>query len=189
MKDNFEILNKTYHSIIYIISDVSVGKVFASKWVWTDMDGREIAPPFPDRNSIDEQVEAMKYSNQINNLVVRFVEKSQYQDNEMLVMERLHPISAKFLSKTEKEQLLIDFEAKLKQLYAKGFVHGDLIRPRIPPPDCFENIVLTKDGFRLIDVDFSMVLNRENVKAFVYKQMDEEKEFKLFKEYFLNLIY
>lgn len=166
---------------------MSVGKVFASKWVWTDMDGKEIAPPFPDRNSIDEQVEVMKYANQINDLVVKFIEKNQYQDNEMLVMERLYPVSAEFLSKTEKEQLLIDFEVKLKQLYSKGFVHGDLIRPRILPPDCFENIVLTKDGFRLIDVDFSMVLNRTNVKALVYKQIDEEKEFKLFKEYFLEV--
>jgi serine/threonine protein kinase len=189
MKAQYDILSKTLHSIIYAISDTSVGKAFASKWVWTDMEGKEIAPPFPDRNSIDEQVEVLQFANKINDLIVKFIEKNQYQGNDMLVMERVYPVSSKLLTEIEKGQLISDFEEKLKQLHKSGFVHGDFIRPRMRIPECFENIILTKDGFRLIDTDFSMILNRENVRAFVYKQMDEEKEFAVFKDYFLGAKY
>ena len=187
MEQNFEILSRNHHSIIYAISDTTVGKIFASKLVWTDRSGKEIAPPFPDRNSIDEQVEALQFANEINDLVVKLIEKSEYQGQEMLVMERLYPISAECFTATEKGQLLANFETKLEQLHENGFVHGDFIRPRMRVPACFENIILTKDGFKLIDTDFSMVLNQANIRAFIYKKMDEEKEFELFKNYFLSV--
>jgi serine/threonine protein kinase len=187
MNNSYEILERTPHTIIYIISDTEVGKIHSSQYIWTDMQGNKVDFPFADRNTIDEQINAIKFANSINDLVVKFIRKDDFGGNEMLVMERLYPISDKTLKKAEKEKFIADFEMKMKELHSNGFVHGDIRRPRLSVPECFDNIVLTKDGFRLIDTDFSVILKRENVELFVYKQIDEDTEIKSFKSYFENM--
>jgi tRNA A-37 threonylcarbamoyl transferase component Bud32 len=183
MQHSLEILERTPHTIIYIISDIEIGKVHSNQYIWTDMQGNKVDFPFADRNTIDEQINAIQFANKINDLVVKFIRKDDLNGNEMLVMERLYPISVNSLTKLEREKFIEDFEMKIAELHKSGFVHGDIRRPRLPIPECFDNIVLTKEGFRLIDTDFSVTLNRENVKLFVYKQMDEEAEIKSFKVY------
>ena len=186
MENKFKILVRSAHSIIYIISDTEIGKVHSSRSVWTDMEGNVIDPPFPDRNTIDEQIRLLQFANKINDLVVKFVRKDEYQGNEMLVMERLYPMTTESFTRTEIENFMADFETKLKDLHQNGFIHGDIIRPRLPKPECFENIILTKDGFRLIDADFSISLDMEHVRAYVRKQIDEEAELELFMKHFLE---
>ena len=65
-----------------------------------------------------------------------------------------------------------------------GSFGGKILRG---PPECFDNIVLTKDGFRLIDADFSIRMKRDNIREFVYKKRDEERELEAFKSYFLGV--
>jgi tRNA A-37 threonylcarbamoyl transferase component Bud32 len=184
MQNPLEVLERTPHTIIYIVSDTEIGKVHSNQYIWTDMQGNKVDFPFADRNTIDEQINAMQFANEINDLVVKFIRKDDFEGNEMLVMERLYPISIKSLTKYESEKFTADFEVKIKELHERGFVHGDIRRPRLPIPQCFDNIVLTKEGFRLIDTDFSIILNRENVRLFVYKKIDEEAEINSFKSYF-----
>lgn len=187
MQDSLEILERTPNSIIYIISETEVGKVHSTELIWTDTQGNKVDFLFADRNTIDEQIHTIKCANDINNLVVKFIRKDEFQSSEMLVMERLHPISSETLTKTEREKFMADFEVKIKALHENGFIHGDIRRPRLPVPECFDNIILTKDGFRLIDTDFSVILNRENVRLFVYKKIDEQAEIESFKSYFESI--
>ena len=102
-------------------------------------------------------------------------------------MERLYPIPVESLTKTELTEQILDFETKLTALHEARFVHGDIRRPLWRAPECFANIILTKEGFRLIDTDFSIVLNRDNIEEFVHKKFTERDELKSFKNYFLGL--
>lgn len=187
MTDILDLLFSSPNSAIFIVSDTEVGKIHTTHLVWTDTKGNAVPAPFALRNSIDEQALLLKYANSINDLMVKFVRKDTYDDNEMLVMERLYPISADDLTKEEKQKFLSDFEEKIKALHEADFIHGDILRPRTRPPECFDNIVLTKDGFRLVDADFSIRMKRDNIREFVYKKRDEEGELEAFKSYFLGV--
>ena len=184
MDVTFEILESTTHSIIYIISEMEVGKVHSTHFYWADMQGNRIDFLFGDRNTIDEQIRLLKFANNVNDLLVKFERKDEYQGNEMLVMERLYPVSEDCFTKIEKDKFMVDLETKLKALHEAGFVHGDIKRPRLPIPECFNNIILTKEGFRLIDADFSSTLTLENIKGFIHRKWDEEAELKSFRTYF-----
>ena len=188
MENTLEILVQTSHSAIFILSDTEVGKVpIPPNWVWTNQKGEVVNDPFGPSPTVDTQIHSMQYANSVNDLMVKFVRKDTYQGKEMLVMERLYPIPVDSLTKAELAERVLDFEIKMKELHEARFVHGDIRRPRWRAPECFDNIVLTKDGFRLIDTDFSIVMNRDNIEQFVYKKFDEKDELKSFSYYFLNL--
>ena len=187
MTDIRDLLFRSPNSAIFIISDTEVGKIHTTHLVWTDTKGNVVPAPFPFRNTIDEQALLLKYANSINDLMVKFVRKDTYDDNEMLVMERLYPMPIDGLTKAEKQKFLSDFEEKIKELHEADFIHGDILRPRTRTPECFDNIVLTKDGFRLIDADFSIRMKRDNIREFVYKKRDEEGELDAFRSYLLGI--
>ena len=188
MENTLEILAQTSHSVIFILSDTEVGKVqIPSNLVWTNQNGKVVNEPFGPPPTVHAQIHSMQYANNVNDLMVKFVRKDAYQGKEMLVMERLYPITVDSLTKAELAERVLDFEKKLKELHEARFVHGDIRRPRWRAPECFDNIVLTKDGFRLIDTDFSIVMNRDNIEQFVDKKFDEKDELKSFSYYFLNL--
>ena len=187
MEKTFEVLAQSTHHAILLLSDTEVGKVRISKWVWTDTKGNVVNAPFGDLPSVDEQIRLMSFANSINGLVVKFVRKDDYNGKEMLVMERLYPISAESLTQDENEKFMSDFETKLLNLHESLFIHGDIRRPRWQAPECFDNIILTATGFRLIDLDFSIILNKDNIREFVQKKLDELRELKSFRNYFLKL--
>jgi serine/threonine protein kinase len=104
----------------------------------------------------------------------------------MLVMERIKPIDYRAYE-YEIRQLWIEvFEFEIKQLHSAGFVHRDIKRPSNIIGLAYDNILLTNEGLRLIDVGISALKNQ--VGDIIYEKYVEieSKEIEEFKEYFLN---
>jgi serine/threonine protein kinase len=99
----------------------------------------------------------MKFANNINNLVIKFIRLDYHEDlqAEMLVMERIKPIDFRAYEVEIRELWLDVFENELKKLHQAGFVHRDLKRPSNIQGLAFDNILLTEQGLRLIDVGIS----------------------------------
>ncbi len=160
------------NNTVIVLSDNEVAKLFSEDT----------------RSDLGSEAEKMKFANSINSLVVKFV-RLDYDDTlqaEMLVMERIRPIDYRAYE-FEIRQLWIEvFEQELAQLHRAGFVHRDLLRPSNIAGLAFDNILLTEQGLRLIDVGISAM--KSQVGDLIYaKQIEiETKELALFKEYFLN---
>ena len=104
----------------------------------------------------------------------------------MLVMERLYPIDYRAYETEKRELWLNVFEDELSELHKAGFVHRDIRRPSTLDGFYFDNILLTEQGLRLIDVGISAL--RQQVGDLIFEKYVEveKKEIKLFGEYFLN---
>ena len=140
------------------------------------------------RSDIGSEAEKMKFANNINSLVVKFIRLDFDEINnwDMLVMERLMPMDYRGFE-VEKRELWFDvFEDELKQLHSKGFVHRDIKRPSNISGDRFDNILLTNNGLRLIDVGISALQHQVGNKLFEKYIEVELQEMQLFKEYFIN---
>lgn len=140
------------------------------------------------RSEIGSEAEKMQFANSINGLVVKFI-RLDYDDElqaEMLVMERLYAIDYRTYE-VEKRELWLDvFEQELIQLHEQGFVHRDLKRPSGESGQYFDNILLTSEGLRLIDVGISAIRQKVGDKIFNKMLEAELQEMKLFREFFLN---
>ena len=140
------------------------------------------------RSDLGSEAEKMKFANAINNLVVKFV-RLEYNEElscEMLVMERIKPIDFRAYE-VEIRQLWIEvFEDELSKLHQAGFVHRDLKRPSDIQGLAFDNILLTEQGLRLIDVGISALKSQVGDKIFEKQLEIEKQELEIFKEYFLN---
>ena len=79
------------------------------------------------RSDIGSEAEKMKYANEINDLVVKFIRLDiMGEDVETLVMERLYPMDFRAFE-VEKRELIFDvFEDELHQLHKAGFAHRSL---------------------------------------------------------------
>lgn len=101
----------------------------------------------------------MRYANTVNSLVVSFIrlERNETLAADMLVMERSYPLDFRAYEVEMREQWLDVFEEELQALHTAGFVHRDLLRPSAIPGDRYDNILLTTQGLRLIDVGISVV--------------------------------
>lgn len=140
------------------------------------------------RSDLGSEAEKMKFANAINDLVVKFV-RLDYNDDlqaEMLVMERIHPIDYRAYEVEIRELWFDIFHDELKQLHKNGFVHRDLKRPSDIQGLAFDNILLTNQGLRLIDVGISALKHQVGDKLFEKQVEIENHEILLFKEYFLN---
>ena len=140
------------------------------------------------RSDIGSEAEKMKFANQVNDLVARFV-RLDYNEElqaEMLVMERIRPIDYRAYE-VERRELWFDvFADELHQLHQSGFVHRDLRRPSDLDGLAFDNILLTENGLRFIDVGISALRHQVGDKIFA-KYIDIERaELVQFKDYFLN---
>jgi tRNA A-37 threonylcarbamoyl transferase component Bud32 len=150
----------------------------------------EVAKLFTEdtRSDIGSEAEKMKYANQINELVVKFVrlDLDEAKKWEMLVMERLYPLDFRTYE-YEARVLQVDvFEEELKQLHEAGFVHHDLRRPSSEAGEVFDNIFLTNQGIRLIDVGISAIRDTVGEKLFSLYVAQEKDELAAFKSYYLS---
>ncbi len=165
-------LSSGANNTVIVLSDTEVAKLFTDDT----------------RSDIGSEAEKMKYANEVNSLVVRFV-RLDYNETlqaEMLVMERIRPIDFRAYEVEIREGWLDVFEDELKVLHGAGFVHRDLKRPSDIGGLAFDNILLTEQGLRLIDVGISAL--RKQVGDVIFgKYTDiEQQEMAEFREYFLN---
>lgn len=140
------------------------------------------------RSDLGSEAEKMKYANRVNGLVCRFVQLDYDEElkAEMLVMERLYPIDYRAYE-VERRELWFDvFEGELLQLHNAGFVHRDLRRPSDQGGLQFDNILLTENGLRLIDVGIAYLKEQVGNTIFTKAVEIEKEELLQFKDYFLN---
>jgi serine/threonine protein kinase len=165
-------LSSGANNTVIVLSDIIVAKLFVDDT----------------RSDIGSEAEKMKYANTINGLVVKFegLEYNEAVQAEMLKMERIKPIDFRAYEIEIRELWLDVFEDELKQLHANGFVHRDLKRPSDIGGLAFDNILLTEQGLRLIDVGISALQTQVGDDIFKKYVEIELEEMKLFREYFLN---
>lgn len=154
------------------------------------LSGTEAGKLFTDdtRSDIGSESEKMRFANQVNDLVVRFIRLDRHRqvDADMLVMERIYPIDFR-AHEVERRELWLDvFDDELRQLHQAGFVHRDLLRPAGLPGDRYDNILLTNQGLRLIDVGISVLKHQVGDKFFTSYVATELDELNGFRDYFLN---
>jgi serine/threonine protein kinase len=101
-------------------------------------------------------------------------------------MERIYPIDFRSYEIEIRELWYDVFENDLKELHAAGFVHRDLKRPSNIGGLAFDNVLLTTNGLRLIDVGISALREQVGEKIFQKYIEVEQQEILEFREYFLN---
>ncbi|OGX88292.1 hypothetical protein [Hymenobacter coccineus] len=127
----------------------------------------------------------MRFANEVNGLVVKFsrLEVNETLGVDMLVMERLYPLDFRAHEAEIREIQFDVFADELRTLHAAGFAHHDLQRPSNLPGERFDNILLTAQSLRLIDVGIS-VLHRQVGEAFfnayVQRELEELARFRAF---------
>lgn len=140
------------------------------------------------RSDIGSEAGKMKYANTVNRLVSKFL-RLDYNDGlqaEMLVMERIYAIDYR-AHEIEKRELWLDvFLDEMHQLHKVGFVHRHIRRASDIIGQPFDNILLTNNGIRLIDVGISALLSQVGDKLYNKYVETELLELDEFKHYFLS---
>jgi serine/threonine protein kinase len=165
-------LSSGANNTVIVLSDTEVAKLFTEDT----------------RSDIGSEAEKMQFANSINKLVVQFI-RLDYDDDlkaEMLVMERLKPLDFRAYEVEIRQLWYSVFEDELTTLHKAGFVHRDIKRPSDIGGLAFDNILLTEQGLRLIDVGISALRSKVNDKIFNKFVEVEQQEMDLFKNYFLN---
>jgi serine/threonine protein kinase len=165
-------LSSGANNSVIVLSDTEVAKLFTHDT----------------RSDIGSEAEKMKYANAINDLVVQFIRLDYHEElqAQMLVMERIRPIDYRAYE-VEIRQLWFEvFESDMNVLHQAGFVHRDLKRPSNIGGLAFDNILLTEQGLRLIDVGISIIQQQVGNKIFEKSLEIENQEIAAFKTYFLN---
>jgi serine/threonine protein kinase len=159
------------NNTVIALSESEAGKIFAGDT----------------RSDIGSEAEKMKFANQVNELVVKFLRLDELNENtEILVMERIYPMDFRAYEYEKRELWLAVLEEDLQVLHQAGFVHRDLRRPDEMPGQPFDNILLTTNGFRLIDVGISALKAQVGVRLFEKFVAQELKELEEFKKFVLS---
>ena len=165
-------LSSGANNTVIVLSDTEVAKLFTDDT----------------RSDIGSEAKKMKYANAVNGLMVQFIRLDYHDDlqAEMLVMERLKPLDFRAYE-VEIRTLWYDvFHEELTALHRAGFVHRHLKRPSNIGGAAFDNILLTEQGLRLIDVGISALKEEVNKKIFDKFLETEQNEMLVFKDYFIN---
>lgn len=163
-------LSQGANNAVVVLSDTEVGKVFSADT----------------RSDIGSEAEKMRFANAVNGLVAEFIrlEYNPALAADMLVMERIYPLDFRAYEAEVRELWLDVFEDELHALHRAGFVHRDLLRPSNIGGDRYDNILLSAQGLRLIDVGIS-VLQRQVGEAFFSAYVQREREeMAVFRQFF-----
>lgn len=170
-KRNPRTLSSGANNTVVALSETEVGKLFTGDT----------------RSDIGSEAEKMKFANTVNGLVVRFIRLDEFSsDAEMLVMERLFPLDFRAFEYERRELMVEVMEDELRQLHTAGFVHRDLRRPSDMPGFFFDNVFLTTNGLRLIDVGISALRTQVGPRLFERFVEQELKELEEFRAFFLS---
>ncbi len=158
--------------MVVVLSNTEVGKLFTEDT----------------RSDIGSEAEKMRFANDVNSLVVRFLRLDTHVESgsEMLVMERLFPLDFRSHEEMKRELWLDVFRDELQQLHRAGFVHRDIRRPSELKGQPYDNVFLTDSGLRLIDVGISALRSQVGDKLFDKFVEHEMKEIEEFATYFLE---
>jgi serine/threonine protein kinase len=140
------------------------------------------------RCDIGAEAEKMQFANSINNLIAKFIRLEYHKElmADMLVMERIYAIEFRTYE-VEKRKLWWEvFEYEIEQLHKAGFVHRHIKRSSALSGLPFDNILLTMNGLRLIDVGISVIRGKVGNQLFEKHLAIEQEELKTFKSYFLT---
>ena len=140
------------------------------------------------RSDIGSEGEKMKFANTINSLVCRFIrlDFDEALQSDMLVMERIYPIDYRAYEVEKREMWVEVFFDEMKEMHNAGFVHHHIRRPSEISGQAFDNILLTNNGIRLIDVGISALLTQVGARLFEKYIEIETTELQDFKTYFLS---
>lgn len=164
-------LSAGHNNTVIALSETEAGKIFTGDT----------------RSDIGSEAEKMKFANEVNGLVVKFIRLDELHDHaEILVMERLFPMDIRAYEFEKRELWLDVLEDDLRQLHRAGFVHRDIRRPSDMPGDRFDNIFLTPTGFRLIDVGISALKSQVGERLFERFVNQELQELEIFRDYALK---
>lgn len=146
-----EILAKTNTALVLAFDEQTVGKIYFENSLY----------------KIKREYELMVFANNINSLVAKGLDLSKDKyDNNIIMSERIFPLELRAFNK----KTLITFAEKLKnelyELHDSGFGYGD-ISNRL-------NILLTHQGFRLIDTGSSYL--REDVGETTFSLLIENEK-------------
>ncbi len=160
------------NNTVVALSDAEVGKLFTGDT----------------RSDIGSEAEKMRTANQINGLVVQFIRLDTHPTiaADMLVMERLYPVDFRAYEVEMREIWFDVFTESVHELHRAGFVHRDLQRPENLPGDRYDNILLTPQGIRLIDVGISVLRHQVGDRFFDAYVRQELDELARFGQYFIN---
>ncbi|MGI4865288.1 MAG: hypothetical protein ACRYFZ_15310 [Janthinobacterium lividum] len=165
-------LSRGANNAVIALSETEVGKLF----------GHDT------RSDIGSEGEKMRYANTVNGLVAKFIrlERNEPLASDMLVMERIYPLDFRAYEVEMRELWLDVFEEELLALHTAGFVHRDLLRPSNIPGDRYDNILLTTQGLRLIDVGISVLQPQVGTSFFAAYVQRELEELALFRAFFIG---
>lgn len=156
---------------VIALSETEVAKLFTSN----------------SRSEIGSEAEKMQYANTINGLIVRF-NRLEFNENlhaGMLVMERIYPLDFRAYEMEKREYWLDNFMAEMAALHHQGFVHRDIKRRSNDGDYAFDNILLTQNGLRLIDVGRSAIKDKVGNAIFDKYVELENANLSHFSSYFL----
>ena len=165
-------LSRGANNSVIALSTTEVGKLFTDDT----------------RSDIGSEAEKMRFANSVNDLVVGFLRLDFHEETgaEMLVMERLYPMDFRAYEQEHRELWLDVFRDELTALHKAGFVHRDLRRPSNIVGAPFDNIFLTAQGLRLIDVGISALQRSVGNDLFARFLEQEQAEVEAFAAYFLE---
>ena len=162
-------LSRGANNAAIAISETEVGKLFSEDT----------------RSDIGSEAEKIRFANRFNKLVIKFLclGTNEALGANMLVMERIYPIDFRAYEVEMREIWFDVFADELQTLHTAGFVHRDLLRPSNLPGDRYDNILLTQQGLRLIDVGISVLqrqVGESFFRAYVQRELEELALFQTF---------
>ncbi|WP_080054498.1 BUD32 family EKC/KEOPS complex subunit [Spirosoma aerolatum] len=145
------------------------------------------------RSSLELEANNMKFANEINDLVVKFVDLRQDEaETNLLVMERLYPLQHWGVEIETRQKFTEEFKQKLTELHSAGFVFNDFNRTVVKSSRgqiIANNVILTSDGIRLVDTGLSMLKDDIGSACFKEAVSNELGEMESVCKYFLQGFY